>query len=160
MLKLQHFGYAMWRPNSLEKTFDAGKNWGQEEKVVTEDEMVWWHHWFNGHEFGKLLKIVKDKEAWCATVHGVTKNQTWLSDWTWTNVRNLEKSIRTHLGGPPNTVSCKNSGIPHWLETHVEIQKADKFSRAQIEFHSQNNQCIIFSWWNFNEKSNFNIREP
>ena len=32
---------------------DAGKSWGQEEKVVTEDEMVGWHHWLNGHEFEK-----------------------------------------------------------------------------------------------------------
>ena len=31
---------------------DAGKDWGQEEKGTTEDEMVGWHHWLNGHEFG------------------------------------------------------------------------------------------------------------
>ena len=34
---------------------DAGKNWGQEEKGVTEDKMVGWHHWLNGHEFGQTL---------------------------------------------------------------------------------------------------------
>ena len=34
----------LWSP-------DAGKDWGQEEKGVTEDEMIWWHHWLNGHEF-------------------------------------------------------------------------------------------------------------
>ena len=32
---------------------DAEKDWGQEEKGTTEDEMVGWHHWFNGHEFGQ-----------------------------------------------------------------------------------------------------------
>ena len=78
---------------------DAGKDWGQEEKGVTENEMVRWRHWLNGHAFVKLLKIVKDREAWCAIVHGVTKNQTWLSDGTRPNVRNLEKSIRTHPDG-------------------------------------------------------------
>ena len=31
---------------------DAGKDWGQEEKRMTEDEMLWWHHRLNGHEFG------------------------------------------------------------------------------------------------------------
>ena len=31
---------------------DAGKDWGQEEKGMTEDEIVRWHHWLNGHEFG------------------------------------------------------------------------------------------------------------
>ena len=43
MLKLQHFGYLMRRVDSLEKT-DAGRDWGQEEKRTTEDEMAGWHH--------------------------------------------------------------------------------------------------------------------
>ena len=37
------------------KDLDAGKDWGQEEKGVTEDEMVGWHHWLNGHEFEQIL---------------------------------------------------------------------------------------------------------
>ena len=49
-LKLQHFGHLMRRVDSLEKT-DAGRDWGQEEKGTTEDEMVGWHHRFDGHEF-------------------------------------------------------------------------------------------------------------
>ena len=50
-LKLQYFGHLMWRVDSLEKTpFDAGRDWGQEEKGTTEDEMAGWHHWLNGHE--------------------------------------------------------------------------------------------------------------
>ena len=51
-LKFQNFGYLMWRANLLEKT-DAGKDWGQEEKGATEDEMVGWYHQLNGHEFEK-----------------------------------------------------------------------------------------------------------
>ena len=50
-LKLQYFGHLIQRANSLEKYLDAGKDWGQEEKGITEDEMVGWHHWLNGHEF-------------------------------------------------------------------------------------------------------------
>ena len=50
-LKLQYFGHLMRRVNSLEKT-DAGRDWGQEEKGMTEDEMAGWHHRFDGHEFG------------------------------------------------------------------------------------------------------------
>ena len=49
-LKLQYFGHLMWRTDSLEKT-DAGKDWRQEEKGTTEDEMVGWHHWLDGNEF-------------------------------------------------------------------------------------------------------------
>ena len=36
---------------------DAGKDWRQEEKGKTEDEMVGWHHWLNGHEFEKALGV-------------------------------------------------------------------------------------------------------
>ena len=56
-LKLQYFGHLMQRVDSLEKTLirkdsDAGRDWGQKEKGMTEDEMVGWHHRLNGHEFG------------------------------------------------------------------------------------------------------------
>ena len=51
MMKLQYFGHLMWRADSLEKDPDAGKDCGQEERGMTEDEMVGWHHWLNGHEF-------------------------------------------------------------------------------------------------------------
>ena len=79
MLKLQYFGHLMRRANSVEKT-DAGKDRGQEEKGPTEDEMVGWHHRLNGQEFEQTPEIVKDKEACCAAVHGVTKSRTRLSD--------------------------------------------------------------------------------
>ena len=49
-LKLQYFGHLMQRADSLEKT-DAGRDWGQEEKGTTEDEMAGWHHGLNGREF-------------------------------------------------------------------------------------------------------------
>ena len=49
-LKLQYFGHVMRRVDSLEKT-DAGRDWGQEEKGTTEDEMAGWHHRLDGHEF-------------------------------------------------------------------------------------------------------------
>ena len=50
-LKLQYFGRLMWRVDSLEKDSDAGRDWGQEEKGTTEDEMAGWHHWLDGREF-------------------------------------------------------------------------------------------------------------
>ena len=49
-LKLQYFGHLMRRVDSLEKT-DAQRDWGQEEKGITEDEMTSWHHRLDGHEF-------------------------------------------------------------------------------------------------------------
>ena len=49
----------LWPPDAKSwltgKEPDAEKDWGQEEKVATEDEMVGWHHWLNGHEFEQAL---------------------------------------------------------------------------------------------------------
>ena len=56
-LKLQHFGHLMGRTDSLEKTLMLGKIEGWEEKGTTEDKMVGWHHWLNGHEFEKALGV-------------------------------------------------------------------------------------------------------
>ena len=58
MLKLKHqyFGHLMRRVDSLEKT-DAGRDWGQEEKGKTEDEMAGWHHWLDGCESGWTLGV-------------------------------------------------------------------------------------------------------
>ena len=51
-LKLQYFGHLKWRADSFEKTLMLGKIEGQEEKGMTEDEMVGWHQWLDGHGFG------------------------------------------------------------------------------------------------------------
>ena len=48
--KLQYFGHLMQRADSLEKYPDAGKDWRQEEKGTTEDEMDEWHHWLYGNK--------------------------------------------------------------------------------------------------------------
>ena len=51
-LKLQYFGHLIQRVDSLVKDPDAGRDWGQEEKGMTEDEMAGWHLRLDGHEFG------------------------------------------------------------------------------------------------------------
>ena len=64
---------------------DGGEDGEQEEKRVTEDEMVEWHHWLHGHEFEQAPGVGDGQGGLGAAVHGVTKSQTRLRDWATTN---------------------------------------------------------------------------
>ena len=76
----------LWPPDAqsllIEKDPDAGKDWRQEEKGLTEYEIVGWHHLHNGHSLSILWGILKDREASHAAVHEVTKSGTQFNDWT------------------------------------------------------------------------------
>ena len=81
LLRLQYFGHLMQRDYWLEKTLMLGKI--EDEKMgAAEDEMIWWRHQINEHEFEQLREIVKDREACQAAVYGILKSQIWLSVWT------------------------------------------------------------------------------
>ena len=70
----------------IRKDPDTGKDWRQEKKGMTEDEMVGWHHWLNGHEFEQAPGDGEGQGGWRAAVHGITKSRTQLSNWTTTKV--------------------------------------------------------------------------
>ena len=65
---------------------DAGKDWRQEEKRTTEDEMVGWHHWCDGHEFESALGVVDGQGslACCKFMESQRVGHTWATELNWT----------------------------------------------------------------------------
>ena len=111
-LKLQYFGHMMQRADSLGKTLMLGKIEGRRRRG-RQDQMVGWHYRLDGHEFNKLRKMVKDREAWWAAVHGVAKSQTRL------NNNNLAFEINRFLHFRKRIYVIENAGsitltFEHW----------------------------------------------
>ena len=100
----------LWPPHAkswlLGKDSDAGRDWGQEEKRTTEDEMAGWHHWLDGLSLSELQQLVMDREAWHAVIHRVAKSWTWLSDWL--NWKMIQKQLAAYTVNSNDTKCGSN----------------------------------------------------
>ena len=89
----------LWPPDAkswlIWKDLDAGKDWGQAEKGTTEDEMVGWHHWLDGHEFNQALGVGDGQGglACCNSWGRKESDTTEQLTWTELNVTYSEKMI-------------------------------------------------------------------
>ena len=95
----------LWPPDAknwlIGKDPDAGKDWRQEEKGTTEDEMVEWHHQLDGHELEQALGVGDGQGSLTCCSPWGHKNRTWLSDWTDWLIVELQ-----HLQCSDSTVKC------------------------------------------------------
>ena len=113
---------------------DAGRDWGQEEKGTTEDEMVGWHHRLNGHGFG-WTPGVGDGQG--GLVHGVAKSQTWLSDLT-ELIKSLQNQIRMMTGALKSNKS--HSKLRWWNNNNNDrgyLQGSGMGQEREGEFHGK-----------------------
>ena len=109
----------LWPPHAkswlIGKDSDAGRDWGQEEKGTTKDEMAGWHHWLNACESEWTLGV-GDGQGGLAVMHGVPKSRPQLSDWT---------ELRTYLGNATYIETTKINVSPEgqrWKRDHYRKQ--------------------------------------
>ena len=129
------------------KDLDAGKDWRWEEKGTTADEIVGWHHQFNGMSLSKLRELVIDRDAWSTTAHEVAKSWTRVSDrtelnWTVLMAENKEelKSLLMKVKKESEIVGLKLN-IPKVISWHLVLSLHVKLMAENWEQWQ-----ILFSW--------------
>ena len=112
----------------LEKTPDAGKDWRQEDKGTTEDEMVGWHHWLDGHEFEQAPGVGEGQESLvCWSPWGRRVRHKWVLNWTEASLmiitENCSSGITFCLYWSARKAICPKDSKPLHNMTHSLLRK-------------------------------------
>ena len=144
----------LWPPDAkswlIWKDPDAGKDWGQEEKEMTEDEMVGWCHWLNGHGFGWTPGDGDGQGGlpWCGSWGCKRSNMTEWLNWTeliYVDVGKLKKNLYLSI----------NIQISSFFPFHNHLS-------VEVEINIYINLILFFSvpYWNYNHSRNIFKKKP
>ena len=110
----------LWPPDAknwlIWKDPDPGKDWGQEDKGMTEDEMAGWHHWLDGHQFGWTPGVGDGQGGlvWCDSWGFKESNTTEWLNWNWTELEIMPGHEWEH--NPPHMCEISNETLQSWIQ--------------------------------------------
>ena len=122
----------LWSPNAKNglngKDPDAGKDWRQEENAMTEDEMVGWHHWLNGHEFEQVSGAGYGQGSLaCCSPSGHRVRHNWVTELNWTETNSTSHPLNWQKANYSTTLNVVFSLYRQLTHTVVGIEH---FQRA------------------------------